>query len=357
MEIKCPPAIDWMDYLAGKQLPAKEEHLGGCPSCQAVIESLKRNRTDQIRFGNWMSGLDIHSYHPWTETKPSEPTVGQIWFSSPTFSSHGYSYKNVDRIPWLILEQTDSRLGNLSWFNVAPVWTDIENASQTDLVLETEDTSLGGSFRVLFHLQTVVAHEQLHSCVGRLSVPGVDLVTEVLAAHFPPDRFGVPFDDETDPRIVSADWIEEIAKILGSFYGHVFELDGHGKDFERAAGSLPARTIRFHLVKSKYGGPERDLAWAASSSPGAAQLSAVADGRGFSLRGWFRHRLFMDRVIFVVEQTKGLDIPIRISIYASANAEPIVSDRFLPAPGSEVVIAEGRGVLLADVTQANVLLD
>jgi hypothetical protein len=356
METNCPPAIDWMGYLAGNQPPTKEEHLEACPSCRAVIEGLKHQGAEQIRFGNWMSRIDIHSYRPWTETKPGEPTVGQIWFSAPSFSSHGYSYKNVDRIPLLILEQADFQLGNLSWFNVAPVWTDIENASQTDLVLETEDTDLGGSLRVLFHLQTVVTHEQLDFCVGGLSMSGTDLLTDILAGHFPTGRFGAPFDNETDPRVVSADWIEEIVKVIGSFCGHVSELDGHSQDFEHAADPAPARTVPLRLFKTEFGGGGRGLPWAASSTLRGTQLSAVADGKGFSLRGWFRHRLFMDRVVFIVERTKGLDSPIRISIYASAEAEPIVSDEFSPTPGHEVVIAEGRGVLLADVTQANVLL-
>lgn len=116
------------------------------------------------------------------------------------------------RLPVLLLRwaPTESGKGDVDWCPVVPLWTDVESAIPGDLILDTPETTTGMIWRTAFNHQTEVPSVFLGDLIGRLTSPGVELVTLACDGVVPADRTGSEFESTNDPRLEADAWIGQV---------------------------------------------------------------------------------------------------------------------------------------------------
>ncbi|MGO8967756.1 MAG: hypothetical protein ACLQGN_30240, partial [Mycobacterium sp.] len=110
-----------------------------------------------------------------------------------------FSYEEVDRVLMLVLtDQTEEN--NFRWHDVVPVLSDVEQATETDLLIAEQESTLGGPWRALFAHQMKVAQQQLDTYVGSLSTAGMTTLLAALEGSADDSRWGIPLQGPADPR-------------------------------------------------------------------------------------------------------------------------------------------------------------
>jgi hypothetical protein len=201
--------VDWLDYLDGDGERSLAEHLSGCVSCQTLVGSLRDDGQKTSVTSDWANTFVGRTDAVWHEQRGKQPTRGEFWFSAPRFElnfgpidgANGatFSYEDVDRVLLLVVDGQIEE-DDLAWLDVVPVLSDVERATETDLVFTERESSLGAPWRALFAHQMKVAQPQLDTCVGSLSTVGVATLLAALEGMSEDSRWGTPLQDPFDPR-------------------------------------------------------------------------------------------------------------------------------------------------------------
>lgn len=343
----CPLPVDWLDFLEGTPSDASSSHLEECASCRMVFDTLKHRDLDaeskeqSVAVGG-QAGLR------WDERQPDHASFGEIWWTASSFEAASVQYKDLDRVPLLVLDVSLEARGPSS-VEGAPLWLDWENATSSDLLLEGEDTSTGIPWRVLFRLQTVVERRQLDSCIGALTGRGEKLVRDVLAGRLDEASFGTALESEHDPRLRGDQWIEKIVRTLGHGLATLEEAEDEGLQAQLA---LEREGLVFELRPTNLA-KDAQQAYALAAKEAASgepvKHARLAKG-GQVLEGYLRHDLPTDQLLFEVIQASGFSAPVQVVVTSPRLKGPVHSPPFVPRQGEVVVIASGLAISHFDVT-------
>lgn len=357
MSPTCPLPVDWLDYLDGAGERAQADHLSECISCQTLLASLSDGRQVNVA-PDWANAFAGRTDAVWHEQSGKQPARGEFWFSAPRFAldvagvelanSPSFSYEEVDRVLMLVLtDQTEEN--NFRWHDVVPVLSDVEQATETDLLIAEQESTLGGPWRALFAHQMKVAQQQLDTYVGSLSTGGMTTLLAALEGSADDSRWGIPLQGPADPRAwldrdfecallrLRSPWllIREaglIADREGSkAWLRLVPEPGESKPVGRESGKL------HWLVPVKE--PPQELALAAASTATRKPDVWRLDTDLVQLVG----RLEVDwgkglLVFFVSAATLRAAVRVRLRLFA--HGEDHASELFVPAKNIKVALAQ-----------------
>ena len=242
--------------------------------------------------------------------------------------------------------------GGLSWFDVAPLSTDVENATPLDLLIPKSETALESSWRALLRHQTVAERSALDTRVGQLTRDGKSMVQEVLAGRSSAAHFGSA--DASQLGDAAADQLESLMRLLGQSYALLQEPDQATQSLSRVLSftmhPLPRPVARV--------GPLSLAAESAAVEKAFHWTVEIAE-RGH-LAGRLDYRASADELLFVVEEAAsvhgGPEVRAWIVAWSSQRAEPVTSEPFLPAVGAEVSLGRDKGIFPREVTRVELRL-
>ena len=157
--MQCPLPIDWIEYVEGAASDVLTHHLKECGVCRLLVDELRQHRREQLIKPRIPIG---QKWPAWPESRPAQPSFGELWWISSSLISGGVANT---RLLLVVLSEAWEECGD-RWCDVAPVTSDIENATALDLVLRRQENSLSVPLRVLFRYQTVANINDLQSRVG-----------------------------------------------------------------------------------------------------------------------------------------------------------------------------------------------
>ena len=335
----CPLPIEWLDFVDGEGSPEMAAHREACASCREVVDSLKhavRLRSD------WSTQLRLPRLAIQEETKPAEARPGEIWLSLSSFRGENWGYAGVNRLFLVVLDTGPEEAGS-GWYQVAPMWTDTENADSTDLLLQPADTTLGGHWRLILGLQALVKRGQLDSRIGELTETGRKLLS-ALEGELPIERIGTELEGGDDPRLAANSWIESAVALLNTVHLAEAEVEEQNEASPEPPRSRGVRLMQMTL--SEGPSPRQQLAWAAQSemAPTLVQVRLVHGDA--LLEGHLEYDNNEDAVALVVDQARGWERPIRIFFAATEkSADTIAGPLFPLESGIRVVLVKGLGIL------------
>ncbi len=245
----------------------------------------------------------------------------------------------------LVLGEAPSTDG-FKWLEVAPMWIDSENAGQTDLVLESEATTMGGQFRILFSLQTVVSWEQLDSLVGKLTSSGRTLVNSAIKGDLDDSHFGVPLSGPDELRDTTERSINEITAALAGFYALHGEPNQPAGNEDPGPTELTGKVIRLEIRQVVAG---HGLALAASMAIGEVEYQVSLESAGQVLNAQLKQEFTQDTLFIVIEALRQIEAPVRFITDADRLEEPVATPWRSVGVGQTVILGTGLGVLPAEV--------
>jgi hypothetical protein len=365
MTRSCPLPVDWLDYLDGDGLPELAAHLAVCPSCRVLVGSLEGSPAPSVS-SDWAAPFAEHLEHVWREDRPKTPALAEFWFSASDVSFHdtalastgstagSFAYNDVDRVLLLVVSHPEQDHG-LEWLNVVPVLSDIERATETDLLFTAEENSLGAPWRALFSYQCKVARQQLDTRAGSLWEFGQAALFSALAGEFDDARWGVPLQHPDDPRARLEPELDEALLRLRTPWLLVHDAGRANEPEDKASPRLyligapdvsppegphefPSSHV-FWLQRLSDPSPELALVAASSSVAYGRDLWAFK-GPSFELQGtldvdWDRGAL----VFFVTAVSLRRAARLRLHLFAAG--KPYTSEPFVPAEDAEVELAQG----------------
>jgi hypothetical protein len=360
MNTRCPLPIDWLDFVETGQPDSLAAHLDECASCRAYVDALRTQVSDDS-LGDWLDGVALEDAVVWRPRPTTSIAFGLLVMNARDYDGEDASYQNVWRLPFVVLDDGREIRGRC-WYKVAPVDTDTENASSTDLLLQSEESDLGVPVRVVFSLQTSLAEEQLSDELGRLTAAGEKTLRQALAGELDEVRYGLPLTGPEDDRLAADRELEEVVRVLRSpFFALAAEAEpapaqeaetavvattGSGKSWSHAA-----RLFYFHLDRVRAT-PEKQLALAAQSETAQWVYHASLRTEWGEMEGELRWAFMRDTLLFFIERLKGFDSPMQLVV--EAKGEEIESALFVPEAGKEVELA---GVFLSDVDKIAAKVD
>lgn len=226
MTRSCPLPVDWLDYLDGGD-PSLTEHLATCRSCQELVASLRAGVPHTIP-QRWTDGIVGRTDAVWPNTiEPTRapPSPAEFWFSAADFvignppyvsevttTVADFGYHNANRVLVLVLSHPDS--DHYGWTDVVPVLSDVEAATETDLLFSAEENTLGAPWRAMFANQSKVARDQLDTRVGTLTELGAQILNQAIAGEVEDARWGIPLQGPFDPRArLDQDFAEDLKRL------------------------------------------------------------------------------------------------------------------------------------------------
>lgn len=370
MTRSCPLPVDWLDYLDGIGDPSLTEHLATCRSCQELVASLKASGVQTTIPHKWTDGILGNTDAVWINTAeptPGPPSPAEFWFSASHFdlSDHyagrsakppRFGYRDVDRM--LVLVVSDPADDHLGWTDVVPVLSDIEAATETDLLFTAQENTLGSPWRALFANQSKVARGQLDTRVGTLTDLGRQVLTAALEGSADESRWGVPLQGPFDARARLDDSIENGLKRLRTPWLIVQDHANECEDSDDAPRltvlispqAQPSQPEEHPYVfwMSPQADAVHEHALAAASSEAKAKWWVV-DHKQFTLHGRLDVEWGKGLLVFVVT-TAELRTATRLRLLLiAANGKRYSSDPFKPARGATVAL--GEQLTDADVDQ------
>lgn len=352
----CPLPVDWLDYLDGDR-PDLEVHLDECLTCQALVASLRSQPVNSIA-STWAQAYLGKTAAVWTEERPATPAPAEFWFSSSNFTLSlsanavdagtwpSFAYEGVDRLLLLVVGDPHAD-HEVQWLDVVPVLSDVERATETDVLFAADENSLGAPWRALFAHQCKVAREQLDTRVGSLWEAGQMVLAAAFSGELDERRWGPPLQHPSDPRAFLDSELEEGLMRLRTPWLLMTELtDEPGerplgpylvKDYPTNAENEVSQRSIFSL-KPVFE-PPRELALAAaSSSPDIRELWEL-DSAQVKLVGKLHVDFAKGLLSFVVVSVQ-LKQAKRLRLHLVAFGDTHESAPFTPAPGVEVPLAE-----------------
>jgi hypothetical protein len=246
----CPLPIDWLDYLEGREVDdavGLAAHLADCRRCQALVAELSQQSTG-IELTPY-TGAALARAPKWVEEERPEIAVGQIWLTVGVGSGKTWTALRQLALVVAAREEFDQ-----TWFSVAPLTTETELATNSDLLLDAEDTTLGVPLAAQFRLQTPLAREQLESCLGQATERGQELVTATLAGTLANEHFGAALTRANDRRLRRLEQTRELMAQLAIVYGEALtraeETEAAAEALAEKEGGVGEMPVRDNPVKT-----------------------------------------------------------------------------------------------------------
>ena len=351
----CPLPVDWLDYL-DEERPDLKDHLDECLTCQALVASLRSQPVASIDHG-WAKQFVGKLDAVWHEDRPATPAIAEFWFSAADFAlasavtpfssqpGSAFTYEGVDRLLVLVVSHpTES--DNLLWLDVVPVLSDVERATETDVLFTADENSLGAPWRALFANQCKVAREQLDTRVGSLWEAGRMVLTAAFDGELDERRWGAPLQHPYDPRAFLGEELDEAFLRLRTPWLLVCDSVDEGEQSlgpylvrdapsESEHGKLPANVFSLQPMRD----PPKELALAASSSPTPSREIWALDSDDVKLVG----KLYLDYaegVLFFVVQHVQLKAARRLRLHLIAFGQSHESAVFAAVPDIKVSVAK-----------------
>lgn len=378
--MNCLLPIDWLELLESGDEDSMAEHLSSCPTCRTIVESLRTDATSSGAFDpDWLSKVDLSSAPRWATSEPEEVRGGQIWLTRDSFKFDAVSYSDIDRVFVLVLDDPVKEY-DWHWVDVAPLLTDTDSTTATDLLLSEDQTSLGVPLGAYMRYQTTLMTNQLDACVGELTRAGEHVLESLKTGCFDEARFGAQLESAGDLRLAQTEFLQEALGLLGAVYAqfasaneasaeaaaeHAAIERGLRASVEDAYEVVKGRVARIYELKPYRPSADR-LTWearlAAASeevvNPLAQDFSVREDDielsgtleliyheHGADLTFWFR-------------AVRGLPEHARIVLWVlPTGGGPIVSPAVEPQSDTAVVLASGASVLPIEVDAVKVKLE
>lgn len=360
MNTRCPLPIDWLDFVETGQPESLAAHLDDCASCRAYVDAL-RTQAKGDSLGDWLDDVVLKDAVVWRTQPATSFAFGALAMNASDYDGAEARYDDLWRLPFVVLDDGREIHGR-RWYKVAPIDTDTENASSTDLLLQPEESDLGVPMRVVFSLQTSLAEEQLSDELGRLTAAGEKTLRQALADELDEKRYGLPLTGPEDDRLAADRALEEVVRVLRSpFFALGAEVEpAPAPEAETAVVATtrsgkswghPSRLFYFHLDRVRAT-PEKQLALAAQSETVQWVYHASLRTELGEMEGELRWAFMRDTLLFFIERLKGFESPIQLVV--EAKGEEIESALFVPEAGKEVELA---GVFLSDVDKIAAKVD
>lgn len=326
MSDSCPLPIDWLDYLEGEMPGEAENHLRDCPSCRQVL-SLLREQTGNMPSLAWAKDLASLEGARLVEESVPNPAPAELWLSAGEWTFHDAEYRPPERSLVLVLSDALEETGNYSWYDVAPVRTDVEEALPTDLLLNANESNLDCSLRVVLAFECKVERRQLESRVGSLA--DVDIVVSALSDNGSSWRWGNPLESQEDPRLW---WETDFLETMSSLRGPWLQcLDRAKQASEDSPPPAEAEILTF--VPKEWVEPvdERELVAASSRERKTRWEMESAD---LQMAGSFGVDWEQERLFFSIHRYRtNRPLRLRLLVYLRGSEEPEESEEFEPAQG------------------------
>lgn len=337
--MNCPLPIDLLDYLDGSS-PEFDEHIEVCMGCREAVARLTPLKSAHLDTSK-VIGVPIKAWVP--EARP-QSNLGDIWMSAHQFDRGQFEYSNLDGLPFLVLsEQREDENGR--WVDAVPIWPDIDNASFTDLILSTADTTLNGSFRAVFDLQVPIEIDQFAGHIGSLTESGLQVLQQLFAGELGEDHFGARLESDSDPRLEATEWIRQISREVGSYYTFCHARSSTRIDDSphhlHLLGTFQLSDVeRAHVSHSKL--------LAAQTVPGhLVRRASLVTGKGLQLEAQLSYHIDAGDVLrFEVIGAFGFHHHVRVVAVSGLLQVRAASEPFVPSPGASVDFARGQGMLL-----------
>jgi hypothetical protein len=358
----CPLPIDWLDLLEGRPSVAARGHLDGCASCRAVVAALTDRLPDSLPLPQLVS--DTIAQVPSLLEGVADPMIveGQLrWLA----------VEGADvRLPVLVLglahEDTEADFDDTtatdgmsmpSCVDIAPLWTDRENATSADLLLGESETTTGVAWRVAFRRQTTVPADLLTELFGSLTTTGEAAVARAIAGQLPPDKTGPELESEFDPRLTADEWMIDVLDrafervdepgdplAIGVFYpakpdrgADLLWTDVSAVTFAFELKRVPEPETTQHALAAAPTGYRRSVLWAHLRDAAGRILDA-------SIR-WDRHN---DRLLLHPQVVEGFNHVVVIVVRSPQLTEPLKVTAEM-RPDTDVILSEGAGISDRDI--------
>jgi hypothetical protein len=365
----CPLPVDWLDYLDGDR-PDLKTHLDECLACHALVASLREQPVTSIK-DHWAKSYIGNLEAVWHEDRPAMPALAEFWFSASDFALSSvntlaaqtgstFSYEGVDRLLLLVVSHPDND-HNTQWLDVVPVLSDVERATETDVLFEADENSLGTPWRALFAHQCKVARGQLDTRVGSLREAGQMVLTAAFNGSLDERRWGAPLQHPADPRAFLGQELDEAFLRLRTPWLLVCEADdadeaARGPYLVRDVLPQPSETRPdanvFWLTPVEE--PPPQLALAAASSAEQAKEFWALDSEDFKLVGRLHVDFAKGLLLFAIVSIE-LKRAKRLRLHLVAFGETHESEVFAPEPDVEVPLAEQVPIEAVESIAAEVL--
>lgn len=329
MSDSCPLPIDWLDYLETGKPAEMEEHLRNCPSCREVL-SLQSEQPGNVPSPAWTEQLAGLESARLVEEEVSCPAPAELWFSAGEWTFHDSEYQPPERSLVLVFSETSLGTGGHSWYDVAPVRTDVEAALPTDFLVAAEESSFGCSLRVVLSLQCKVERRQLESRVGRLT--DIDVVTSALGDDTSAWRWGNPLEGSEDQRLW---WEPNFLETMDALRDPWLQLlDGVGHAGETEDDLADVEVLDF-FPKEWVAKAERELVAASSGEKKKTRWELKSPH--LQMAGSFEFEGSSEILFFAIQRlVSERPIRLRLVLYVKGNDEPEESEEFEPEEGYRV---------------------
>jgi hypothetical protein len=213
--VKCPDLFHWLDWLEAGELDGFErDHLRECRACAARLSELRA--TAHLRLdppGERHFGADDDKDHM-TAYVSAPPAMGDIWLSSTSHAyNNEYVYDNVDQLMFVVLNENVCEHGQ-HWCDVAPLVLSTDQASDLDLVLEPEHSTLNMPLVLQPRRQLLIAHEQLDRKIGEVVKDFLDLLQRAVQGDLDARMTGIPYESAFDPRLEDEQYVSDLVERL-----------------------------------------------------------------------------------------------------------------------------------------------
>jgi hypothetical protein len=370
--MNCLLPIGWLELLESGDEGSMEEHLSGCPTCRAIVDSLKSVASEGEFSNDWPSTLDLSSSPKWATSEPDEVRTGQIWLTRESFEFDTVSYSNIDRVFVLVLDEPVTEY-DWQWVDVAPLLTDTDSATSTDLLLSTEQTSLGVPFAAYLRYQTLLMTNQLDACLGELTEAGSEVLAQVKAGSFDTARFGAQLESEADIRLTRTDFLRQTLEQLAAVYPAVAANAAEEVNTDPLeVGITPSETLQsaFDALQKHIADvvelrrarpPSFSTRLAAASKedldPLVVYFSGVKDD--LELAGTLKldSESAPPNLTFLFDTVRGFSADAHVIVCViTREGYPLASPVVEARPGASVVVASGEPVLPIEVETVKVKL-
>jgi hypothetical protein len=352
----CPLPIDWLDLLDGRPSVATREHLAECASCRALVDALAATAGERAdaRIALRLSAQHRHRAPLITTMAPRDVTAGQIWWLAGETADQ--------RLPVLVVAVDGGNGGNEPLIDVAPLWTDEDNATPADLLLNESDSTTGVRWRVAFRRQTLVHRPSLDTLAGTLTASGQELLNEALAGHIPAERSGPELESDRDPRLAALAWMDPLLAATAAGMDDDDEADELPTSAVEPltavrpsldlAVSLPTsgKVLLFQLKTRRDTAVRSDKLAAASPSVGKSVTEATIqdDTIGISVIAVLWSDYHTDELQLHPQEVHGIDQPVRLIVHSPLLAAPASFEARLEV-GRPVTLTTGEPITELDV--------
>jgi len=333
----CPLPIDWLDFLDTGGSNLQKAHLVGCRSCSQLIELLKSQPDPQDSGSDWGSVESISLSRP----NGDKPRIGQVWLTHRLFDRQGVRYQ-LPRNVLLVVATEPIRARDEWWFHGVPLATDVESATDTDLVIEANGSSLSARFRAVVPLVKRVAASQCQGVAGQLTEEAVSWLAEGLGRTVPTLHAGAPLEGSDDPRL----WAnEELAEIVGILAGYRWHLREHAALADPVAyGESNVVIGSFKRISIAADEPVRRLAAKTAMGDDIRRYRLEASATRFIVVT-ISHELWDGDFLRVrIDSAAGFDHPVKVVAHSERGTHS--TEPFDPMPGLQLKLAPGHGLEL-----------